>query len=215
MKRRTLDIIFSAGAVGLAGLLLVLGLVLQNQADFAKSYVKDQLVQQRISFTPADKLTDEEKSSACIVTYAGEPLTTGKQAECYANHYIAVHLGEVNDGKTYSETSTESRTAQAAADAATKANSADAAALTAQAKVVSGKTDTLFRGETLRGLLLTSYGFSIFGERAMQAAYVAFAAAVLLLFAGIAGFVHAFTTPKDERILVADSHHEEPPVPVG
>ena len=60
MKRRTLDIVFSAGAVVLAGLLLVLGLVLQNQADFAKSYVKDQLVQQRITFTPADKLTDEE-----------------------------------------------------------------------------------------------------------------------------------------------------------
>jgi hypothetical protein len=214
VKRRTLDIVFSAGAVLLAGLLLVLGLVLQNQADFAKSYVKDQLVQQRISFTPVDKLTDEEKASTCIVTYAGQPLTTGKQAECYANHYIAVHLGEVNDGKTYSETSTESRTAQTAADAATKANSADADTLTAQAKVLAGKTDTLFRGETLRGLLLTSYGFSIFGERAQQAAYVAYAVAIVLLLAGIAGFVHAFTTPKDERILVVADHQEEP-VPVG
>lgn len=214
MKRRTLDIVFSAGAVLLAGLLLVLGLVLQNQADFAKSYVKDQLVQQRITFTPADKLTDEEKQATCIVTYAGQPLTTGKQAECYANNYIAVHLGEVNDGKTYSETSTESRAAQTAADAATKAGSADATTLTAQAKVIAGKTDTLFRGETLRGLLLTSYGFSIFGERAQQAAYVAYAVALVLFLAGIAGFVHAFTTPKDERILVV-ADQEEKPVPVG
>ena len=214
MKRRTLDIVFSAGAVLLAGLLLVLGLVLQNQADFAKSYVKDQLVQQRITFTPADKLTDEEKQATCIVTFAGQPLTTGKQAECYANNYIGVHLGEVNDGKTYSETSTESRAAQAAADAATKSNSPDAATLTAQAKALSGKTDTLFRGETLRGLLLTSYGFSIFGERAQQAAYVAYAVALVLFLAGIAGFVHAFTTPKDERVLVV-ADREEPSVPVG
>ncbi|MGZ4684107.1 MAG: hypothetical protein ACXWA3_16835 [Acidimicrobiales bacterium] len=215
MKRRTLDIVFSAGAVLLAGLLLVLGLVLQNQADFAKSYVKDQLTQQKITFTPVDKLTDEEKQATCIVSYASQPLTTGKQAECYANHYIAVHLGETNDGKTYSETSTESRAAQTAADAATKANSADAADLTAQAKVLAGKTDTLFRGETLRGLLLTSYGFSIFGERAQQAAYLAYAAALVLFLASIAGFIHAFTTPKDERILTAAQHAEEPAVPVG
>ena len=47
----------------LAGLMLVLGLVLQNQADFAKAYVHDQLAQQQITFTPADKLTDEEKQS--------------------------------------------------------------------------------------------------------------------------------------------------------
>jgi hypothetical protein len=215
MKRRTLDIIFSAGGVLLAALLLVLGLVLQNQADFAKSYVKDQLVQQRITFTPVDKLTDEEKQATCIVTYAGQPLTTGKQAECYANNYIAVHLGEVNDGKTYSETSTESRAAQAAADAATKANSADAATLTAQAKVLSGKTDTLFRGETLRGLLLTSYGFSIFGERAQQAAFVAYAAALVLFLASIAGFIHAFTTPKDERVLTGSAQEQPMPEPVG
>ena len=62
MKRRTLDITFSVGAVMLAGLLLVLGLVLQNQADFAKSYVKDQLAQQQITFTPADKLAPPERA---------------------------------------------------------------------------------------------------------------------------------------------------------
>lgn len=37
MRRRTLDIIFSVGGLALAALLLILGLVLQNQADFAKS----------------------------------------------------------------------------------------------------------------------------------------------------------------------------------
>ena len=111
MKRRTLDVIFSVGGVLLAALVLVLGLVLQNQANFAKNYVRDQLTAQKITFTPADKLTDEEKQATCIVANAGQPLTTGEQAACYANHYIAVHLAEVNGGKTYSETSTESRAA--------------------------------------------------------------------------------------------------------
>jgi hypothetical protein len=215
VRRRTLDIVFSAGGVVLAVLLLVLGLVLQNQADFAASYVKDQLSEQRITFTPADKLGDDEKQAACIVAYAGQALTTGKQAECYANHYIAVHLAETNEGKTYSQTSAESRAAQTAADEAAEAGAPDAASLATQAEVLAGKTDTLFRGETLRGLLLTSYGFSIFGERAQQAAYVAYAAALVLFLASVAGFVHAFTTPRDERILTADGPDEGSAVPVA
>ena len=178
MNRRTLDLVFSVGGILLAGLLLILGLVLQNQADFAKSYVKDQLVEQKITFTPVANLTAEEKQADCLVAHASQPLTTGKQAECYANEYIGLHVAEVNDGKTYSETSGESRALQAKAEAAAAdaPNAPATLALESQAKELIGKVDTLFRGETLRGLLLTSYGFSIFGERA--------------------GFIHALTRPK-------------------
>ena len=56
MKRRTLDVVFSVGGLLLSLLLLILGLVLQNQANFAKNYVTDQLKAQQITFTPADKL---------------------------------------------------------------------------------------------------------------------------------------------------------------
>ena len=208
MKRRTLDVVFSVGGLLLAVLLLVLGLVLQNQANFAKDYVHDQLSAQKITFTPEDKLTDEEKQATCIVSYAGQPLTTGAQAACYSNHYIAVHLAEVNGGKTYSETSNDSRAAQAKADAATKAGTADATDLKTQATALDAKVQTLFRGETLRGLLLTSYGFSIFGERAQQAAWVCYLVALVLFLASMAGFVHAFTTPKEEVVLVAPPAEE-------
>jgi hypothetical protein len=206
VRRRTLDIIFSVGGLVLAGLLLALGLVLQNQADFAKSYVKNQLTAQKITFTPVQGLSDEEKQANCLVENADDALTSGKQAECYANEYIGLHLTEVNDGKTYAETSGESRALAAEAEeAAAKAPDApDTVALQARADELDGKVQTLFRGETLRGLLLTSYGFSIFGERAQQAAIVAFAAALVLLLASIAGFIHAFTTPKD-RVLASDS----------
>jgi len=202
MKRRTLDIVFSIGGVLLAALLLVLGLVLQNQANFAHNYVKDQLSAQKITFTPVAGLAAEEKKAQCLMDNAGKPLTTGKQAECYANEYIGLHVTEINGGKTYSETSGESRALQTKADDATQAGSPDAADLTKQAKVLAGKTDTLFKGETLRGLLLTSYGFSIFGERAQQAAWVAFGAALVLFLASIAGFIHAFTTPKEQKVAL-------------
>jgi hypothetical protein len=197
MNRKTLDVIFSAGGAALAVLLVVLGLVLMNQSTFAKNYVHDQLGQQKITFTPAKGLAANEKAP-CLVANAGKALTTGSQAECYANNYIAVHLNEVNDGKTYAQTSGESRALAAQAQAATAADptSAKAVSLNKQAQVLSGKTDTLFRGETLRGLLLTSYGFSIFGERAGQAALVSFAVAGVLLLAAIAGFAHAYSTRK-------------------
>jgi hypothetical protein len=183
----------------LAGLLLVLGLVLQNQADFAKDYVHNQLSAQQITFTPKAGLQPDENAQ-CLKDNAGKLMTTGKQAECYANHYIAVHLTKINDGKTYSQTSGDSRTASTAAATAKANGSPDAATLAATAAALDGKTQTLFRGETLRGLLLTSYGFSIFGERAQQAAWVCFAVALVLLLASIAGFIHAFTTPKEKVV---------------
>jgi hypothetical protein len=214
MKRRTLDIVFSVGGVFVALLLAVLGLVLQNQSNFAKSYVHDQLTAQKITFTPVAGLADNEKQAACLVANAGQPLTTGKQAECYANKYIALHLSEVNNGKTYSQTSTDARTARAAATKAQQGNDPNAAALDKTATALEGQVQTLFRGETLRGLLLTSYGFSIFGERAMQAAWVCFAVALVLFLASIAGFIHAFVTPKDKTLALAAAPTVSEPVKV-
>lgn len=205
MKRRTLDIIFSVGGLALAILLGVLGLVLRSNATFAQAYVRDQLVAQEIMFTPADKLTPEEQASPGLVRYGGRQLVTGKQAEVYANDYIAPHLGEVNDGKTYAQTSTEARAARAQATEAKAANAPNATELDAQAAALEGKVQTLFRGETLRGLLLTSYGFSIFGDKAMQAAWVCFIAAFVLFVASIAGFVHAFRTSRSEAFAPVEA----------
>ena len=186
MTRRTLDIIFATVGLIIAGLILILGLVLQNQADFAKHYVHNQLSQQRITFTPANLLKANE-TGQCLKDNAGKPLVTGKQAECYANHYIAVHLSESNDGKTYAETSSQLR---ALPDQTS-----------AEAKDLSAKVQTLFQGETLRGLLLTSYGFSIFGDRAQTAAYVCYLVAGLLFLAAIAGYIHAATKSAERQIL--------------
>jgi hypothetical protein len=203
MKRRTLDIIFAVGGLLVALLILVLGLVLQNQANFAKNYVHDQLAEQRISFTPANFLKADE-NDPCLKKYASKQLVTGNQAACYANHYIGVHVTLINNGKTYSETSTDARNLDTQLAAMPDQNSPAAKKLAAQAEALHGEATTLFQGETLRGLLLTSYGFSIFGERAQQAADVCFALALVLLLAAIAGFVHAATKRADQPILSHD-----------
>ena len=213
MKRRTLDIIFSIGGVVLAMLLLVLGLVLRSNGVFAKNYVHDQLSEQKITFTPVANLSPEEQQSAGLVKYAGKPLTTGAQAQVYANDYIAGHLAAVNGGKTYSQTSGDARALRAQATAAQKANDPNAATLDQQASALEAKVDTLFRVETLRGLLLTSYGFSIFGDKAMMASWVCFMAALVLFIASAAGFAHAFRTSKNEAFAPVEGGSVSQPIP--
>ncbi|MEZ5179055.1 MAG: hypothetical protein R2746_12515 [Acidimicrobiales bacterium] len=74
MASKTLDLIFSIGGGLLAVLLLVLGLVLQNQASFAKDYVHDQLSAQQITFTPEKGGQATRRGGQCLVKRAGKPL---------------------------------------------------------------------------------------------------------------------------------------------
>jgi len=219
MKRRTLDYIFSVGGVVLAVLLLVLGLVMKSNADFAKTYVKDQLSAQKINFTPLAGLSDEEKASPCLVAYAGTPMDSGKKAECYANDYINLHLSEAAagagyPGETYASIGAVQRELKASLQTATDAGK-PTEEIQANVDKVNGLRETQFKGETLRGLLLTSYGFSVFGEKGSQAELVCFLAALTLLLASIAGAIHAIRTPKDKIVLGApvNGSHEDIKVP--
>jgi hypothetical protein len=236
MKRRTLDVVFVIGGVALAALLGVLGLVLRSNANFAKSYVHDQLSEQQITFTAAEKLQSNdawraavvktfggdtaaaeafiadnklvaEADSACLKANAGKLLTTGKQAECYANNYIRLHLkdGSIVDGKSYTY-ATLGPIVSAANKAVTDAKAANpndpkVADLQTKATTVVGQRESQFKGESLRGLLLTSYGFSIFGEKAALASTVSLLAGLVLLLASIAGLIHFMMTPKDKVVL--------------
>jgi hypothetical protein len=198
MKRRTLDFLFSIGGLALAALLLVLGFVLTSNANFARTYVKDQMSEQRVSFKTADTLTDEEKKSPCLIANAGLPLTTGKQAECYANDFIGLHVKSIAAGQTFADLGTPQSALTAKVKEATAANDPALADLQKQLATVSAQRENLFKGETLRGLLLTSFGFSEFGRKGGQAATVAFLAAALLTLLSLAGLVHALKTSKSQ-----------------
>ena len=213
MKRRTLDILFSCGGVALAALLLVLGLVMTSNANFAKDYVKEQLGEQKITFKSAEALTAEEKQSACLVKYAGQPLLTGKQAECYANEFIGLHVKSTAGGLTYAELGDAQTALRAKITAAQAANDPALATMQKQLTDMTTQRETLFKGETLRGLLLTSFGFSVFGVKGEQVARVAYIVAALLALLSLAGFVHAFKTPKDRTFAAPEQSpdHEATP----
>ncbi|MEO8540305.1 MAG: hypothetical protein ABI577_11235 [bacterium] len=230
MKRRTLDIIFASGGLLLAGMMLVLGLVLADQYNWGKDYVKEELGSQKITFTAADKLTAEEKDwkpgSSCLTKYAGQLMTTGAQAECYAKFYIGLHLEEsakalklsapltVNiggkdenlatmEGQTYATLGTVRTALLADQKALTdKGDKTAADARQKDADAVASLRTTQQTGETLRGLLLTSFGFSIFGDKANTVAQIAYIVAALLAILSIAGFVHAWMA-KDAKVFDA------------
>jgi hypothetical protein len=109
-------------------------------------------------------------------------VLTGQQAEAYADHFIAVHLVEIGGGKTYAQLSAESIAAP---------NNAKLAA----------QVSTVFKGETLRGLLLNAYAFGKMGTLAGIGAIVAFAGAALMLLLSGLGLVHRRNTPVDQVIL--------------
>jgi len=202
MSRKALDIVFSAGAAVLAVAMLILGIVLLDQQQFADDYVTEELTAQKITFAAEDKLTEEEKTwkpgSTCLVENAGKLMEKGKQAECYAKYYIGMHLDRSATaagfpGETYATLGPITSELQAEVDAA-KQKGDTAAAAESQKELDSAKAlrSTLQTGETLRGLLLTSYGFSVFGDKAGIAAEVCFAIAAVLLLVAAAGFIHAF-----------------------
>ena len=211
MKRRTLDIILAGGGLVVAVLILALGFAINSQYTFAQNYVKEELSAQKITFTAADKLTDEEKNwkagSACLVTYGGQLMQTGPQAECYAKYYIALHMENAAEsagfpGATYA-TLGATRTDLSAQITAAKAKNDTAGAADLQKKLDSATSlrTTMQTGETLRGLLLTVYGFSNIGDKAGLAADIMYGLAAVMLVLSIAGFIHAFATPKEKVVF--------------
>lgn len=181
MRRRTIDVLASSAGVVAGVVLLVAGIYFNQRYDFAETNVRDQLQAQKIFFPPEDELSDEEREQPGVVKYAGRQVDDGKKAEVYANQFIGLHLSEIAGGKTYSELSTASR-----------ANPDD--------ERLAGQVQAAFRGETLRGLLLTTYGFWQLGQEARLMMTVSFVAAALILALSTIGFVHAFRTPRTEVV---------------
>lgn len=211
MKRKTLDLIFASGGILVAGLLAVLAFAVATQYAFATDYVKTELGSQKIVFATADKLTDYEKTwkpgSACLVTYAGQTLETGPQAECYAKYFIRAHMASSADkagfpGATYA-TLGPIRTDLTAQITAAKAKGDTAAAADLQKKLdgATALRTTMQTGETLSGMLLTVYGFSVLGDMAGLAAKVLYALTAVVIGLSVAGYIHALVVPKDQYVL--------------
>lgn len=181
--RATLDRLISIGGLLLAVVLLIAGGLLVYASVFIGNEVHDQLAAQQITM-PTDEtglasLPAEDK--AAMEPYAGQEMTNGTQAKAYADHFIAVHLSEVAEGKTYSEVSGEYLSQCSDPKTATSV----------ECQQLASQKATLFQGETLRGLLLYGYAFATMGTIAGYAAIAAFIGAVVLLVLVFLGFRHA------------------------
>jgi hypothetical protein len=190
MRRKTFDGLMATGGLVLAVVLLVAGGLLTWASTFVTDQVHDQLTAQKIFFPPEGEAIADPAIKPYLTKYAGQQLTTGAQAEAYANHFIKVHLDQASGGRTYAELSTASR-----------ANPDDAE--------LAGLVQTSFRGETLRGLLLNAYAFGTMGQIAMYAAIASFIGAGLLLLMSVLGLVHARRTDPAEE-LGAHGRRPEP-----
>jgi len=110
-------------------------------------------------------------------------------------HYIGSHVKNVAAGKTYSEVSGIAL----AKNAEAKANPGNTA-LAEEAAALMGQRQTLFMGETLKGLLLNAFAFWQVGQIAMYASIASFVGGILMLILTIMGYAHLRRTPSEATI---------------
>lgn len=177
--RSVIDKLVSWTGLVLAVVLLVAGSLLLWANQFVGDQVHEQLAMQDITMPTEDRLETPEQKEA-LAEYAGEQLTTGPQAKAFADHYILEHMNAASEGRTYEEVSGEFI-----------ALSADENADPDEVAALGQLRQTLFMGNTLRGLLLNAYAFSMMGTIAGWAAAAAFIGAVLLAALAALGFRHS------------------------
>lgn len=172
MNRKTFDVLMATAGLVVAAVLLVAGSLLVWGHQFAADNVRTQLVAQKIYFPAkgSPELADP-KVGPHLNRYAGRQLTDGAQAKAYADYFIAVHLQKIGGGETYAQLSAKAM--------AQPANTA-----------LANQVNTVFKGETLRGMLLNAYAFWKLGQIALYAAYAAFAGAAAMLLLAALGYLH-------------------------
>ena len=148
--------------------LVVGGGLLAWGGGFAHNMVHDQLTSQQIRFPAKGTPALDAKEFPGLQRYAGQLVNSGPKAKAYANEFIGAHLNAVAGGQTYSQVATAAQ------------------ADPTNAKLTAQKA-TLFQGETLRGLLLYAWGWSVVGMIASIVSYGAFAGGLVVLLALVFG----------------------------
>lgn len=185
--RAILDKLISWTGLALAVVLLIAGGLLTWANMFIGDQVKDQLTMQDITMPEGEALASlPEADASALEKYAGSALDSGPEAKAYADHYILAHMNAASDGRTYQQVSGEFLALD------------DEAKASEEGQALAGLRQTLFMGNTLRGLLLYGYAFATIGTIAGYAAIAAFVGAFVLLALVQLGMRHARRTEKAE-----------------
>jgi hypothetical protein len=192
MKRKTFDKLVSFVGFGFAVMLFIFAGLLNYGASFANDNVESQLSNQNISFPGEEGLPANTKEQ--LVKWAGMQVTTGEMAKDYSDLYILEHMNSsaaavMGKPATYSEVS-------GVYMGLVRGGSTDEAKI----KQYGDLRETLFMGNTLRGMLLQAYAFGTFGVIAGYAALASLLGGVLFLVLAIAGLAHIRRTPEDAMI---------------
>ncbi len=196
--RSTLDKLISGAGLLLVAVLLVAGGLLTWAHVFINNQVHDQLAMQGITM-PAKASLEAKAQHDALDKYAGQQLTTGPQAKAFADHYILVHMNAASGNKTYEQISGE------------YIGLSDADKASADGQALGQLRQTLFMGNTLRGLLLYGYAFATMGAIALYAAIASFGGALVLLTLSLLGMRHA---RRADAPLPAITHRQAAPVGV-
>jgi len=192
MKRRTFDKLVSFVGLGLAVLLFIFAGLLNFGAAFANDNVQTQLKNQNIAFPDEAGLPANTKDQ--LLKWAGQQVVTGEMARDYSDLYILEHMNAsatavMGKPATYSEVS-------GVYMGLVRGASTDEAKI----KQYGDLRQTLFMGNTLRGMLLQAYAFGTLGVIAGYAALASLLGGIALLVLAIAGLAHIRRTPEDAMI---------------
>jgi hypothetical protein len=179
MRRKTLDLLLNWVGVVLTVSFLVGGIGMLIGYTFTSNQVRSQLVEQKVFFPKSGERDYQDLVKANLTQYAGKQVLTGSEAQIFADKIIAVDTLAISGGKTYAELS-----------AASLANPSD--------KALATQVELVFRGDTLRGLLLNAYAFGFIGIIALYGGIGMFVAALLMLILTLFGVRHyKQTDPAD------------------
>jgi hypothetical protein len=191
--RSALDKLISATGFLLVAVLLVAGGLLTWATVYINDQVHDQLALQGITMPDKSSLETKAQHDA-LDQYAGQPMTTGPQARAFADHYILVHMNEASGNRTYEDVSGEYI---AMSDAQKASPDGQALGLLRQ---------TLFMGNTLRGLLLYASAFATMGTIAFWGAVACFIGAGVLLVFSLLGLWHARKSADEPVAKMVPAH---------
>ena len=192
MRRRTFDKLVSLIGLGIAVLLFTFAGLLSFGSSFASDSVKTQLENQNIAFPPEAGFPAATKDQ--LQKWAGMQVTTGEMAKDYSDLFIWEHMkassiAVMGKPATYSEVS-------GIYIGLVRGGSTDTAEIAKYADL----RQTLFMGNTLRGMLLHAYAFGTLGTIAGYAALASLMGGVLFLLLAIAGFMHIRRTSEEATI---------------
>ena len=175
------------------------------EGNFATSMIQDQLTAQQISFPGADQIKaggalDPKEFPQEIRDQAGKQIVDGNQARIYANDFLGKHLQGVAGGATYATIGSQISAANAALAAVSKADS-NYATLQAKVATLNGQRDTLFKGETLRSMLLNAYGWWTVGLYTTYAGFALMLAALAALAARVFELFIAGRKPETVKVV--------------